>query len=106
MDEAQIRQLIFNLVRNGIEAMPEGGALTIGAFQDYEGINLVIQDSGCGIPPELASQIEAPFFTTKAGGTGLGLAICKRIVEKHNAVMEFGTSPRGTVFKITLPPAY
>jgi len=101
IDEAQIRQLIFNLAHNGLDAMPLGGILTFRTYQDYNGVNLVIQDQGNGISSEVLDQIGTPFFTTKDNGTGLGLAVCYSIVENHNAKINFKTGENGTAFTVT-----
>ena len=101
IDEAQIRQLIFNLAHNGLDAMPLGGILTFRTYQDYNGVNLVIQDQGNGISSEVLDRIGTPFFTTKDNGTGLGLAVCYSIVENHNAKINFKTGENGTAFTVT-----
>ncbi len=103
IDEAQIRQLIFNLVRNGLDAMPGGGVLKVSTYQDSDGVNLVVQDQGSGIPSDVLGQIGTPFFTTKDEGTGLGLPVCYSIVENHQAKIDLTTGSEGTAFKITFP---
>jgi signal transduction histidine kinase len=85
LNENEIRQLILNLVFNGLEAMPPGGTLTIRTFQEGQEVVLAIQDQGEGIKPELLSKVGIPFFTTKDAGTGLGLAVCYSIAARHNA---------------------
>ncbi|MDD4775661.1 MAG: PAS domain S-box protein [Syntrophomonas sp.] len=105
LDQSEFRQLLLNLVRNGIEAMPEGGRLTIRTSDGSEGLNLEIVDSGGGIPPEIMARIGTPFLTTKSGGTGLGLAVCYSIAERHKANMRIKTSPAGTMVTIVFPPA-
>ena len=103
LDQAQIRQLIFNLVRNGLDAMPDGGVLRVSTYQDSDGVNMLIQDQGRGIPADVIGQIGTPFFTTKDEGTGLGLAVCYSIVENHHAKIDLTTGSEGTTFKITFP---
>lgn len=71
-----LRQLRHNLVRNGMEAMLHKEILTIRTYLEGEEVILVVTDRGGGIPPDLAENIEMPFFTTKDTGTGLGLAVC------------------------------
>ncbi|NLN87141.1 MAG: PAS domain S-box protein [Syntrophomonadaceae bacterium] len=103
MDEADLRQLVLNLVINGMDAMLQGGTLTIRTYEDKYGVNLIIEDQGTGIPVDLVEHLGKPFFTTKEKGTGLGLAVCCRIVERHNAYMEFDSSTKGTAFTIIFP---
>jgi len=98
LDEKEIRQLILNLSRNGLEAMVQGGLLTIKTFYTDGGILLGVSDQGKGIDPETFEKVGTPFFTTKEQGTGLGLAICYSIVARHNAEMSIETSPQGTTF--------
>lgn len=75
IDEGEIRQLLMNLARNSIQAMPCGGTLTVKTFADMNGAHLVVQDNGTGIPPEVIDKIGTPFFTTKDNGSGLGLGV-------------------------------
>ncbi len=98
LDEKEIRQLLINLVRNGLDAMPDGGKLTIKTFMDGEEVVLAVQDEGCGIKSEDLEEIGTPFFTTKENGTGLGLATCYSITARHNAVIDIDTTPSGTTF--------
>ncbi len=98
LDEKEIRQLILNLVRNGFEAMPSGGMLTIKTFQDSDEVVLAVKDGGRGIAPEILEKIGTPFFTTKDTGTGLGLAVCYSIAARNNARIEIETGPEGTTF--------
>src|SRR5690606_15681956 len=76
LDEKEIRQLILNLVRNGLEAMEPGGMLTIKTFTEGEQVVLAVQDQGGGIDPQVVDKLGTPFLTTKEEGTGLGLAVC------------------------------
>jgi two-component system sporulation sensor kinase C len=104
LDENEIRQLLLNLVRNSIEAMPEGGKLTIHTFQEDSNIVLSINDQGSGIPPHILDNLGTPFITTKDTGTGLGLPICYQIAHRHNASIKINTSHEGTTFLITFNP--
>ncbi|TYO96493.1 ATP-binding protein [Desulfallas thermosapovorans] len=99
LDEKEIRQLLLNLVRNGLDAMEPKGKLTIKTFvsKDDEVI-LAVKDQGCGINPEVLDKIGTPFFTTKAEGTGLGLAVCYSIAARHNATIKVDTGTGGTTF--------
>lgn len=98
LNEKEIRQLILNLVKNGLEAMGHGGKLTIRTFKDNGKVVLSVQDQGPGIKPELMDKIGTPFFTTKEKGTGLGLAVCYGIAARHNAAIAIDTCPAGTTF--------
>lgn len=97
-DEKEIRQLILNMVRNGLEAMNSSGVLTIKTSFEQGNIALVIQDTGSGIPAEVLDKLGTPFITTKDQGTGLGLSICYRIAARHGASIEVSTGFRGTIF--------
>ena len=103
MDKDEIRQLILNLVVNGVDAMSAGGDLTIKTFKNSDGINLVIQDQGHGMITEVLERIDTPFFTTKPYGTGLGLPVCYSIANRHNARIEVETGSTGTIFKVIFP---
>ena len=108
-DPGQIVQLFVNLLKNGIEAMPEGGNLTIGAgFRPSPASVIVdILDEGQGIDPAVQSKLFQPFFTTKPAGTGLGLAICKEIADFHRAHLSLISqgNQRGTLAKVEFPVA-
>jgi K+-sensing histidine kinase KdpD len=95
-----IRQLIFNLVRNGLEAMPTGGNLTIRTYVMNGEIILEVADEGIGISPDIIDVIGSPFYTTKDTGTGFGLAICNNIAIQHNATLNFKANPKGTSFYV------
>lgn len=105
IDEGELKQGFLNLVRNGIEAMPNGGILTINTYQDTNGVNLIVEDQGQGIPPEIREKIGTPFLTTKENGTGLGVALCYSIAERCGAEITFESGPKGTSFKLTFPVA-
>lgn len=100
LDEKEIRQLILNLVRNGLEAMSAGGRLIIRTMVDAGEVVLAVQDEGIGIEDEVLDKIGTPFFTTKDHGTGLGLAVCHSIAVRHKAVINVETSPKGTTFYV------
>jgi len=100
IDQSEIRQVIFNLARNGLDAMESGGTLTIGTKVEEGEIVLYVKDEGPGLKPELIDRIGTPFFTTKEKGTGLGLAVCYSIAARHKARLEFETSSRGTTFRM------
>lgn len=87
LDNKEIKQLILNLARNGIEAAVGHGRLLIETRKDAGTVKLLVSDNGCGIQPELIDKVFDPFFTTKAGGTGLGLAVCRRIAQSNDGIM-------------------
>lgn len=103
LDEKEVRQLILNLVRNGLEAMPSGGTLTIRSYKEGDFVVLAIQDQGGGIPPHVLDNLGTPFVTTKDSGTGLGLAVCYRIANRHQAKIKVETGTAGTTFFVFFP---
>lgn len=103
LDAQEMRQLILNLVRNGLEAMPPGGRLRMGTIAEGEQVVLFVQDQGTGIPAEVLPKLGTPFLTTKENGTGLGLAICYSIAHRHNAKIEVKTGTSGTTFMVKFP---
>lgn len=103
LDEKEIRQLILNISKNGLQAMDKNGKLTIRTYSSNECVKLEISDEGKGIDPQIIDKIGTPFFTTKDKGTGLGMAICYSIAARHNAEIDFTTSSEGTTFTITFP---
>jgi len=119
-DPGQLRQLLWNLCLNGIQSIQDEGSLSISAdrvkgefAQDGAGshrnaswIEILISDSGCGIPSDEQDRIFEPFYTTKNGGTGLGLAMVHRAVENHGGELQLESDlDRGTTFRIRLPGA-
>jgi PAS domain S-box-containing protein len=100
LDENEIRQLLLNLVQNGLEAMPAGGKLNIRTFQEQNEVVLAVRDQGEGIEPEILKKIGTPFLTTKKEGTGLGLAVCYAIADRHRATISVETGPGGTTFYV------
>lgn len=105
-DEWQIERVILNLWRNAVEAMPNGGVLSVRVWHEDGWIKLQIADTGEGIPPEVMEHIFQPFFTTKRSGSGLGLAICKKIIADHGGEIRLQSRPgEGTVVEIALPIA-
>lgn len=104
-DEKELRQLILNITRNGLEAMDKGGRLTIRTYQDGETVVLAIADQGTGIEPAVLDKLGTPFVTTKEAGTGLGLAISYSIAHRQEATIEFTSGPEGTTCIIRFTPA-
>ncbi len=104
LDDNQMRQALLNLLRNAIEAQPDGGAVFIAVRAAGGVVELEIRDRGGGVPEELRDTIFDPFVTTKERGTGLGLAITRQIIEGHNgSIVCHGAPGGGTVFRIRLP---
>lgn len=103
VDPSEIIQLILNLARNGLEAMPKKGCLKIKTYMDEEHVVLCVKDEGTGIKPEHVKKIGIPFFTTKETGTGLGIPICYDIAKRHRAIIDVETGQDGTAFFIKFP---
>lgn len=103
LDVKEISQLVLNLCRNGLEAMPERGTLTLRTYSEGGNVVLSIQDQGYGIPSEYLDKLGTPFFTTKENGTGLGLATCYRIAERYQARIEVESGSKGTIFFVRFP---
>jgi PAS domain S-box-containing protein len=106
VDEVLMRQAFTNLFQNAVEAMPETGTLTVEALMDRE-LNIVIRDTGTGIPSTQLKRIFLPFFTTKDRGVGLGLALVHKIILSHGGRIEAQSREgEGSTFTITLPARY
>lgn len=105
VDRVRLEQVLQNLLINSLEAMPDGGTLTVRTLSTTEPETIQIQviDTGSGIPESLRERIFDPYFTTKSAGTGMGLALCDKIIRQHNGTLEFHCSDHQTVFQITLP---
>jgi len=108
VDEKQIQQVLFNIIINAMQAMKDGGTLTIMTELASKGgrefVRILISDTGNGIPPEALEKIFVPFFTTKTQGTGLGLPICKRLMEQNGGTLSVESRlGEGTKFTIELP---
>jgi signal transduction histidine kinase len=105
-DAGQLQQAVIILAENGIDAMHEGGTLSVRAHNAGSGVVVEVSDTGVGIAPEHLAKIFDPFFTTKeiGRGTGLGLAVCYGIVKEHGGHIAVDSAPgRGTTFTLTLP---
>jgi signal transduction histidine kinase len=90
VDPARLRQVLRNLLRNAIDAMPSGGPIEVELATREGGVDLAVRDRGAGIPLETLPRLGTPFFTTKSGGSGLGLAISRRVAEDHGGKLEIG----------------
>jgi signal transduction histidine kinase len=110
-DALQVQQVILNLVRNAMDAMNDDAeletrTLTISARVEARGVEIAVQDSGPGLPPDARDQLLRPFFTTKPDGLGLGLSISQSIVEAHGGrLWATPNAGRGVTFHFTLPIA-
>jgi len=104
VDPYRLKQVIWNLLLNAIQAMPNGGKIVVEAHLEEGDVVIKVLDEGCGINEGVIPRIFEPFFTTKGGGTGLGLAIVKRVVEGHDGrINVISSEDKGTAFIITLP---
>jgi signal transduction histidine kinase len=104
VDKEKIRRVFVNIVKNAVDAMPDGGELTVASMKKGENVDFVFSDTGTGMPMEVLNRIWSPLFTTKAKGMGFGLAICRRIVEAHGGkILVESLSGKGSTFTITLP---
>lgn len=103
VDQELLRNCILNFISNAAQAMPEGGAITLGAAAEAGRIQLTFADQGCGISPDDIGKIFQPYFTTKDVGVGLGLAITERIIKEHGGEIRVESDPgQGTVFTVSL----
>ncbi len=104
LDERQLRQIILNLTKNAVEAMPGGGRLLISAQKSDNNVEISVSDTGKGIPAEYREEIFDTFFTTKRTGTGLGLSLTRRIVQEHGGELYVSSQPgEGSTFDIAFP---
>jgi len=103
-DEMLLERVLYNIILNAVQAMPEGGTLTITGEKSDGNIILSVEDTGVGIPENILPKLFTPFFTTKAKGQGLGLAICKRFIEVLNGKIDVESEVgKGSKFTITIP---
>jgi signal transduction histidine kinase len=102
--QADVEQLLLNLIGNARDATRAGDRVAIRASSDGETIELVVEDSGCGIPKEHLAKVQEPFFTTKPTGSGLGLAICRSIVSEMRGHLRIDSAPGvGTSVRASFP---
>ncbi len=103
-DSTFLKRILVNLVTNAIQAMPDGGKLTIKAFHDNNCVNVTISDTGVGIPDEVKPKLFQPLMTTKSKGQGFGLAVVKRLIEAQGGSVGFESKlGEGTQFTIVFP---
>jgi signal transduction histidine kinase len=108
IDAASMKQVLLNLFKNAMEAMPGGGRIEartyLRAEDDLPEVVIEIEDTGTGIPEEDLRKVFRPLFSTKSGGAGLGLSFCRQVVEEHGGSIRLARGPRhGTVATISLP---
>ena len=103
-DENQIKQVFINLIKNSIEAMPDGGIVKIQALTEGSNVLIKISDNGIGIAEERLQKLGEPFFSNKEKGTGLGLMLCFRIIRQHKGTIVFKSKENeGTTVELRLP---
>lgn len=99
-----LNRILVNLVTNAIQAMPQGGSVTVRAFGENGGVCVTVSDTGVGIPDEIKPKLFQPLMTTKAKGQGFGLAVVKRLVEAQGGTVSFESKVgEGTTFKVVFP---
>ncbi len=105
LDVNKMEQVFLNIILNAVQAMDDGGTLTVTTSINNGYCEISFSDTGCGIPPEIMPRIFDPFFTTKpvGEGTGLGLSVSKSIIEQHSGSIYVESSQRGTIFTVRLP---
>jgi len=104
VDTAKMKRAFVNILKNAVEAMPEGGTLTTKSRKSDGNLEFVFSDTGVGISKKTMEKLWTPLFTTKAKGMGFGLAICKRIIEAHGGSISVKSSRgKGTTFTVTIP---
>ena len=105
VDAKLLRQVLINLLRNGVEAMPGGGWLTLRTSVEGGRVSVDVVDTGPGVPAALQESIFEPFFSTKNHGTGLGLAVARKVARDHGGDLRLLPSAGGAWFRIDLPAA-
>ena len=104
VDAGKMERVFINLIKNAIEAMPNGGTLEIASAENMNDLQVTFADTGIGMSEDVLAKLFTPLFTTKAHGMGLGLPICKRIVEAHGGKIFVQSTPnKGTMFIVKLP---
>jgi signal transduction histidine kinase len=104
IDVDQVRRALRNLILNAMDAMPDGGTLTIQTERIDDGIRLAVADTGQGLSEEECARLFTPYYTTKSHGTGLGLAIVQSVVSDHGGKISVSSAPGGGArFQIDFP---
>ena len=103
-DRNKVKQVLINIIKNGIESMEQPGDITIRLSKNDRCAQISISDQGCGIPEEYLQKLGTPFFSTKTSGNGLGLVVCQKIIAEHNGKITVQSSKEnGTTFTIQIP---
>ncbi|KUO97430.1 PAS domain-containing sensor histidine kinase [Ferroacidibacillus organovorans] len=103
-DEQHLRQVMINIMKNSLEALHDGGHITLAIREEMEQVVIIVSDNGIGIKPADLARLGEPFYTTKSTGTGLGLAVCQQILEAHNGTLHISSELGvGTQIEIRLP---
>ena len=104
-DCSYINRIMYNLVNNAVQAMPNGGKLTIRVFKEANDTIITVKDTGVGIPEKVKGKLFTPMFTTKSKGQGFGLPVVKRMTEALGGTVSFESQEgKGTTFMVRLPP--
>lgn len=103
-DQRRLEEALLNLVANGIEATPPGGEVVVEVRPSADEIELVVRDTGRGMPPEALRRLGTPFFTTRAEGTGLGVVLARSVIALHGGTVRYESEPgKGTTVRARLP---
>lgn len=101
-----LKQCLINMIKNALEAMPDGGTLTVRAMHSGEYVQIEVEDTGRGIPPNIQDQVFSPFFTTKNGGAGLGLAMTRKVISEMGGQVKLTSQVnKGTRISLYVPVA-
>jgi signal transduction histidine kinase len=104
LDEGAMKRALLNLIKNAIEAMPDGGELRLKTRREGDCVQIVVSDTGVGIPEEIQGKIFEPYYTTRNTGSGLGLTVVYKVVREHGGDLHMDSKPgRGTTFTISIP---
>jgi signal transduction histidine kinase len=103
LDAEKVEQAILNLVINALEAMPQGGRLTVTVGVADGELRVSVRDTGPGIPEEVRPNLFQPYFSTKSGGSGMGLALSEKLISQHGGHIGYRTGPDGTTFDVAIP---
>jgi two-component system, NtrC family, sensor histidine kinase HydH len=103
-DPRRLTEALVNLVSNGIEATPPGGAVIVSVHAHTHHAEIVVRDTGRGMPAETLRRLGTPFFTTREGGTGLGVLLARAVIALHGGALHYESDPgKGTTVRATLP---
>jgi signal transduction histidine kinase len=106
VDPHLVKQALFNLLSNALQATPAGGRVTGRVRRCAEGVCIDVADTGRGMPPEVLARLGTPFFSTRSGGTGLGVVLARRVARQHGGELRFASQPgQGTTATLIVPAA-